>query len=121
MIKFKKTGTITSPITDLASDNTVQAGHRAKYLGVPAIAFVLSALAAPISANATALLTLADGSFGTLAMGKNDDGSSSQLNLPFAINFYGNTFNNFFVNNNGNITFNNSLSTYTPSSFPISS
>jgi len=116
MIKFKKT------TTDLASDNTTQVSHRAKPWRAPVIAaFVLSALAAPISANATALLTLADGSFGTLAMGKNDDGSSSRRNLPFAINFYGNTFNNFFVNNNGNITFNNSLGTFTPSSFPISS
>ncbi|UOA10387.1 nidogen-like domain-containing protein [Methylobacter sp. S3L5C] len=121
MIQLKKTAKIALLTTDSASNNTAQVSHRAKLWGAPAIAFMLSALVAPISANATALLTLADGSFGTLAMGKNDDGSSSQLNLPFAINFYGNIFNNFYINNNGNITFKNTLGSFTPRSFPISS
>ena len=45
----------------------------------------------------------------------NDDGSSIQINLPFAINFFGTTFNSLFVNNNGNVTFGQSLSEFTPS------
>ncbi|MDT4332548.1 nidogen-like domain-containing protein [Methylomonas sp. MED-D] len=77
-------------------------------------------LAVPGSANAVSLLTLADGTFGEIALTPNDDESSSMLNLPFAVNFYGNVFNNFYVNNNGNITFQSPLSEFTPSSFPIS-
>ncbi len=44
----------------------------------------------------------------------NDDGSSDQVDLPFAINFYGHIRNKVWVNNNGNITFNGGLTTYTP-------
>ncbi|NTW41526.1 MAG: PKD domain-containing protein, partial [Cellulomonadaceae bacterium] len=44
----------------------------------------------------------------------NDDGSSSQVNLPFDINFYGTTYSTMWVNNNGNVTFDGPLSTYTP-------
>ncbi|BBD59522.1 hypothetical protein NIES2109_23100 [Nostoc sp. HK-01] len=57
--------------------------------------------------------------FGELALPRNDDESSNQLNLPFQINFFGNTFNNFFVNNNGNLTFRSQLRTFTPNAFPI--
>jgi hypothetical protein len=48
-----------------------------------------------------------------------DDGSSNRLDMPFQINFFGHNFNQFFVNNNGNVTFESSLSTWTPRSFPI--
>lgn len=47
----------------------------------------------------------------------NDDSSTGLVNLPFAINFFGNTFNSLYVNNNGNVTFDGPLSTYTP--FPL--
>jgi hypothetical protein len=57
--------------------------------------------------------------YGELSQLPNDDGSSSQLNLPFEINFFGNSFNTFFANNNGNISFTSPLSSYTPSPFPI--
>ncbi len=60
-----------------------------------------------------------DAGYGELAMQPNDDGSSSSLDLPFEVNFFGGTYNNFFVNNNGNITFNSSLGGYTPNPFPI--
>ncbi len=84
-------------------------------------AVLVSALSGPSLVNAAPLLTLADGSFGELAMSSNDDGSSSLLNLPFTINFYGNTFNDFYINNNGNVTFGSPRSTFTPSPFPITS
>ncbi len=64
---------------------------------------------------------LNNGGFGDLAMLPNDDGSSSQLDLPFDINFFGSVYDSFWVNNNGNITFEGPVGTYTPSSFPISS
>jgi hypothetical protein len=58
--------------------------------------------------------------FGTLTQQPNDDGSSNQLNLPFEVNFFGNRYNNFYVNNNGNVTFNGPVGAYTPTPFPIS-
>ncbi len=73
-------------------------------------------------ANAIALIGGMGGpaEFGTLAMSPNDDGSSNLLNLPFGINFFGNNYNNFFANNNGNITFGGPVSQFTPTAFPIS-
>lgn len=59
--------------------------------------------------------------YGELTQAPNDDGSSSQLNLPFSVNFFGGVFNTFFVNNNGNISFGNPLRTFTPQPFPVSS
>ncbi|SFU73290.1 nidogen-like domain-containing protein [Pseudoduganella namucuonensis] len=57
--------------------------------------------------------------YGELTQPANDDGSSNQLNLPFALNFFGHNYDKFFVNNNGNVSFNAALSTFTPSPFPI--
>ena len=36
---------------------------------------------------------------------RNDDGSSPLINLPFNFNFYGQTLNQVYINNNGNISF----------------
>lgn len=58
--------------------------------------------------------------YGELSQGRNDDGSSNRLNLPFDINFFGNTYSNFWVNNNGNLTFQSALSTFTPQPFGTS-
>lgn len=57
--------------------------------------------------------------FGTESLAPNDDGSSEALRLPFEIDYFGQTFSQFFVNNNGNITFNSPLSGFTPSPFPV--
>jgi len=62
-----------------------------------------------------------DRGYGEIAMPPNDDRSSVSLNLPFDVNFFGNTYSNFFVNTNGNISFNRGISTYTPDPFPIAS
>lgn len=48
------------------------------------------------------------------SIGRNDDRSSSRLALPFPINF-GTTQTSVYVNNNGNVTFTGSSSTWTPS------
>jgi uncharacterized repeat protein (TIGR01451 family) len=45
----------------------------------------------------------------------NDDGSTTQINLPFTINFFGTNFTSLFVNNNGNVTFGAPLAEFTPS------
>ena len=58
--------------------------------------------------------------FGDLTQEPNDDGSSNQLNLPFTLNFFGNNYNTFWANNNGNITFGGPVDSYTPDAFPVS-
>ena len=87
------------------------------------LALSLLAAFASTTANADPLLSGfgGDRDFGTLVMAPNDDGSSGQLTLPFRINFFGNAYSNYWVNNNGNISFTGALSTYSPALFPISS
>ena len=79
------------------------------------------AAASPVAATAADLLGGFGGErgFGTEFLPANDDGSSDALTLPFQIDYFGQTFSQFFVNNNGNITFNTALSGYTPSPFPV--
>ena len=55
--------------------------------------------------------------FTTNSLGRNDDGSSPQITLPFSPDFFGVTEHSAWVNNNGNITFDSALGTYTP--FPL--
>lgn len=43
----------------------------------------------------------------------NDDQSSPEVTLPFDLNFHGRTFGSLWVNNNGNVTFDGPLSTFT--------
>jgi len=44
----------------------------------------------------------------------NDDGSTGLVNIGFNVNFFGTTYSQLYVNNNGNVTFDNALSTFTP-------
>lgn len=45
----------------------------------------------------------------------NDDNSAGPVDIPFALTFFGQPYTQLWVNNNGNVTFNGPLSTYTPS------
>jgi Nidogen-like len=45
---------------------------------------------------------------------RNDDDSTGQISLPFTANFLGHSYSSLWVNNNGNVTFDGPLSTYTP-------
>jgi Zn-dependent metalloprotease/PKD repeat protein len=47
-------------------------------------------------------------------LARNDDASTGRIDLPFPVNFFGNTHTSLYVNNNGNVTFDAPLSTYTP-------
>jgi Ca2+-binding RTX toxin-like protein len=49
-----------------------------------------------------------------LSLAKNDDGSSGEEPLGFTLDFYGVEYDSLWVNNNGNVTFDDSMSTYTP-------
>ncbi|NLE39942.1 MAG: hypothetical protein GX621_18135, partial [Pirellulaceae bacterium] len=55
---------------------------------------------------------------GDVVMPPNDDESSSLLDIGFELNFYGNTYTQMYVNNNGNITFDYPLYDFTPEGFP---
>jgi hypothetical protein len=46
--------------------------------------------------------------------GRNDDGFSGPIALPFSIDFFGTTYNDLWVNNNGNVSFGGGISAYTP-------
>lgn len=52
--------------------------------------------------------------FTTTTLAANDDGSTGQINLGFSVDFFGLTYSQAYVNNNGNITFSGPLSSYTP-------
>jgi len=54
-----------------------------------------------------------------LAMSGNDDSSSSLIALPFDFDFYGSMQTDFYINNNGNISFGNRYGTYSSTGFPI--
>jgi hypothetical protein len=56
-----------------------------------------------------------------LAMMPNDDFYSNLITLPFTFDFYGNTYNSLYINNNGNISFLGQYSTFTANPFPDSS
>ena len=45
---------------------------------------------------------------------RNDDGSTGIVPMGFFINYFGSSNATLYVNNNGNVTFNNAQSTYTP-------
>ncbi|MFM7441196.1 MAG: nidogen-like domain-containing protein [Snowella sp.] len=56
--------------------------------------------------------------FGENFLSRNDDGSTGFIDIRSVfengLNFFGTTYNGFYINNNGNITFNSAQSTYTP-------
>jgi hypothetical protein len=77
-----------------------------KLATVSAIALVASLS----TADAQAIRSGFDGN--TLAA--NDDGSTGLVDIGFSINFFDVNATQLYVNNNGNITLDNSLSTFTP-------
>lgn len=56
--------------------------------------------------------------FGENFLDKNDDDSTQLIDITpvfeNGLNFFGTNYQGFYINNNGNITFNSSLSEYTP-------
>ncbi|MCD6065712.1 MAG: hypothetical protein K0S33_538 [Bacteroidetes bacterium] len=49
---------------------------------------------------------------------RNDDGSSNSIPLPFDFCFYGTQYSDVYINNNGNVSFGSSYSTFSSSPFP---
>lgn len=67
------------------------------------------ALAGPAQAAA-----IHDAGLFTNVLAANDDGSTGAEAIGFTLNFYGSNRTNLYVNNNGNVTFDGPLGTYTP-------
>jgi hypothetical protein len=74
-----------------------------------------SAVAFALTAPAAHAAAIHDASLFTNTLPANDDGSTGLVNLGFTGNINGTNYTQAYVNNNGNITFNDSLGTYTPS------
>jgi hypothetical protein len=55
--------------------------------------------------------------YNTDTLAANDDGSTGLVNIGFTINFFGMSYSQLYVNNNGNVTFDAPLGTFTP--FPL--
>ncbi|HEY0971218.1 MAG TPA: nidogen-like domain-containing protein [Gemmatimonadales bacterium] len=78
------------------------------------IATVAAAAATMMAASVAEAQIRSDAGFRTNTLARNDDGSTGPVSLGFTVNFFGSEFASAFVNNNGNITFDSPLSTYTP-------
>lgn len=65
-------------------------------------------------ASAAQAAAIHDASLFTNVLPANDDGSTGPVNLGFTANINGTNYTQTYVNNNGNITFNNPLGTFTP-------
>ena len=93
--------------------------HLARTLSCALVVIAVFGVAAS-SARASAIRS----GFDATSYGGNDDGtypcasltfcSPTAISLPFSLDFYGATYSNLFLNNNGNVTFGEPLSTYTP-------
>ena len=69
------------------------------------------ALALPVGADATAIRS--DSAFTSNTLARNDDGFTGAIDI-FDICLFGRHFDSLFVNNNGNVTFDAPLASYTP-------
>lgn len=79
------------------------------------LGFALAGLAAvlPITPGRAQAAVLRPG-FETLELARNDDGSTGAVDIGFPANLFGTEYLDVYVNNNGNITFDSALSTFTP-------
>ncbi|MDA8095667.1 MAG: PEP-CTERM sorting domain-containing protein [Betaproteobacteria bacterium] len=66
-----------------------------------------------LAANGAWASPIAPG-FNSTTFPANDDGSTGLITPGFNLDFFGNTYSQFYINNNGNITFDSSMTTYTP-------
>jgi nidogen-like len=46
--------------------------------------------------------------------GRNDDGFRGPIDLGFSLNFFGTNYTQFFINNNGNVSFGNGIDAFVP-------
>ncbi|ALC06474.1 hypothetical protein CDES_10490 [Corynebacterium deserti GIMN1.010] len=116
----------TAPVVEVESEEPVElvepvepdlvpAGPPLKGEDLPASeSFGLSPFAIAVPNRPAAPALIDTSSWNLEYLERNDDGSSGLVSLPFPINFAGNFYEALYVNNNGNVTFNSPMSTYTP-------
>lgn len=80
---------------------------------LPIMAVLAAAILGMGAAKADAALYTQN--YGNGVLGPNDDYYTGAINLGYNLNFFGNTYSQFNVNNNGNITFGGPTSSFTPS------
>ncbi len=107
---------------------SVQPAVSARPRRVSVVVALAASVALSLAARPAAAAPLLSGfggpaGYGTGVLPANDDGSSAAINLlaafPEGLRFFGGPYSQFFVNNNGNITFNAAVFNYTPIRFPI--
>lgn len=76
---------------------------------------LVAALVGSLAATSAFAGAIHDANLFTNVLAPNDDGSTGQVALGFAANINGTSYTQTYVNNNGNITFNNPLGIFTPS------
>lgn len=75
---------------------------------------VIATAVVAITVPAGAQAIRGNAAFNANAVARNDDGSSDVQTLGFTINFFGKSRSSVWVNNNGNLTFDGPLATFTP-------
>jgi hypothetical protein len=121
---------LTGPLTDLGGTAADLSGAAGQFLATdPAAAAALggghqpAAIADPAQLTGLTNLAAATGvssgtsirpGFDANTVPANDDGSVGPVPLGFAANFFGTSRDSVFVNNNGNLTFDQPLSDFTP-------
>jgi hypothetical protein len=76
--------------------------------------FALITLSATLASTQIANAAAIRPGFDSNTFGRNDDGSTGLVSIGFDANFYGFTSDDLYVNNNGNVTFDSALRSYTP-------
>lgn len=74
---------------------------------------ILAGVALAVAASGALANPIVAG-FNANTLAANDDLSTGAVSMGFDFNFFGTTYNQLYVNNNGNVTFNAAMSTYTP-------
>jgi hypothetical protein len=78
------------------------------------LATVALASSVALFTPASAAIVRTDVGFTSNTLAGNDDSSVGPVGIGFNVKFFGTTYSSLFVNNNGNVTFTDSLSTFSP-------
>jgi hypothetical protein len=85
-----------------------------KDLPIMKLKYIALAALLTVSSSFVSQASIIEPGFNASTLPANDDGSTAAINIGFDVNFFGLTFSQLFVNNNGNVTFDAALSTFTP-------
>jgi hypothetical protein len=78
------------------------------------IRLVITSLVMSVAMTGVASAAAIRTGFSSNTLAANDDGSTGAVGLGFTANFFGTEYTQTYVNNNGNLTFGEASSTYTP-------